>query len=180
MDTFFTTFVENWATFYSFIWSHWLHAIHSIVCQLPKRPILMTIWTCLFLEKNENWRLKSRDVSVCSLELNSFLNEFNLLSKWNWKIPEHKFCNKSSENFWYNKIIEKVGCRHSSVDSSVPSILPPFGLESQAHHFCFYELCLVENTKINKKRPRLAHLKNKIIEKDHLPWSVKLKNVFSS
>ena len=126
MDTFFTTFVENWATFYSFIWSHWLHAIHSIVCQLPKRPILMTIWTCLFLEKNENWRLKSRDVSVCSLELNSFLNEFNLLSKWNWKIPEHKFCNKSSENFWYNKIIEKVGCRHSSVDSSVPSILPPW------------------------------------------------------
>ena len=53
----------------------------------------------------------------------------------------------------------------NSVDSPVPSILPP-GFESQAHHLCFYqfifELCHVEKTKINKKRSGLAHSKKHI------------------
>ena len=44
----------------------------------------------------------------------------------------------------------------------LPSCCPRF--ESQAHNLCFYqfrfELCHVEKTKINKKRPGLAHLKN--------------------
>ena len=35
----------------------------------------------------------------------------------------------------------KNGCRRSSVDSSVPSILTP-GFESQAHHLRFYQLNL--------------------------------------
>ena len=173
MDTFFTTFVENWATFYSFIWSHWLHAIHSIVCQLPKRPILMTIWTCLFLEKNENWRLKSRDVSVCSWTNLIFCqNEIG-------KFRSISFVIKVQRIFGTIKLLKKWGAAIAQwIHLCLPYCRP--GLESQAHHLCFYELCLVENTKINKKRPRLAHLKNKIIEKDHLPWSVKLKNVFSS
>ena len=41
----------------------------------------------------------------------------------------------------------------------LPSCRP--GFESQAHHLCFHQfikkLCNVEKTKINKKRPRLAH-----------------------
>ena len=49
----------------------------------------------------------------------------------------------------------------------LPSCIP--GFESQAHHLCFYHLqylcyiCHVKRTKINKKRPSLAHLK-KVIE----------------
>ena len=45
----------------------------------------------------------------------------------------------------------------------LPSCHPRF--ESQAHHLCFYHLwylcyiCHVKSTKINKKRPGLAHLK---------------------
>ena len=58
---------------------------------------------------------------------------------------------------------KKLGCRHSSVDSSAPSILPP-RFESQAHHLRFYqfifELCHVEKTKINKKRQGLVHFLN--------------------
>ena len=46
----------------------------------------------------------------------------------------------------------------------LPSCCP--GFESQAHHLCFHKfvkkLCNVEKTKINKKRPRLAHLKKNI------------------
>ena len=41
----------------------------------------------------------------------------------------------------------------------LPSYRPRF--ESQAHHLCFHlfiVLCNVEKTKINKKRPGLAHL----------------------
>ena len=44
---------------------------------------------------------------------------------------------------------------------SLPSYRP--GFEFQAHHLCFHQfiknLCIVEKTKINKKRQRLAHLK---------------------
>ena len=47
-----------------------------------------------------------------------------------------------------------------------PSILPP-GFESQAHHLHFYqllfELCHVERTKINEKRPRLAYFFKKYL-----------------
>ena len=58
-----------------------------------------------------------------------------------------------------------VGCRHSSVDSSAPSILPP-RFESQAHHLSFYQfklICHVEKTKINKQRPGLAIFKKEIM-----------------
>ena len=61
--------------------------------------------------------------------------------------------------------LSTLGCRHSSVDSSVPSILPPLppGFKSQANHLRFYqfifELCNVEKTKINKDRPGSAHFK---------------------
>ena len=54
-----------------------------------------------------------------------------------------------------------MGCRHSSMDSSMTSILPP-GFESQAHLFnLYFDFCHVENMKINKKRPRLAHFLKK-------------------
>ena len=39
---------------------------------------------------------------------------------------------------------------YRSVDSSVPSILPPW-FESQVQHQYFYQLGLVEKTKINKE-----------------------------
>ena len=58
-----------------------------------------------------------------------------------------------------------MGCRHSSVDSSAPSILPP-RFESQAHHLCFHQfklICHVEKTKINKQRPGLAIFKKEIM-----------------
>ena len=55
---------------------------------------------------------------------------------------------------------KKLGCRHSSVDSSAPSILPP-RFESQAHHLRFYqiifELYHVEKTKISKNRLGYSH-----------------------
>ena len=61
----------------------------------------------------------------------------------------------------------KNGCRHCSVESSVPSILLP-GFETQAHHLCFYQfifvLCHVEKTKINKKRSVLAHFLKKLLK----------------
>ena len=61
-----------------------------------------------------------------------------------------------------------MGCRHSSVEQSAPTILPPrvripskpskllFHLQSNLCYICH---CIVKRTKINKKRPGLAHLK---------------------
>ena len=60
--------------------------------------------------------------------------------------------------------MRSMGCRHSSVDLSVPSILPP-GFESQAHHLHFrqfIELYNLEKTNINRKGSGLAHIKNKM------------------
>ena len=58
--------------------------------------------------------------------------------------------------------IKKEGCRHSSVDSSVPNILPPRvrvpSTPSMLLSFivlCY--ICHLKRTKINKKRPDLAH-----------------------
>ena len=45
---------------------------------------------------------------------------------------------------------------HSTVDWSAPSILPPQVQIPTLFQYIF-ELCHVENTKINKKRPGLAH-----------------------
>ena len=65
----------------------------------------------------------------------------------------------------------QMGCRHSSVDLSAPSILPPwvrnpsnpskhlFHLQS---NLCFNCHCVVKRTKINKKRPGFAHFKKNI------------------
>ena len=44
---------------------------------------------------------------------------------------------------WRSIKILVMGCRHSSVDSSVPSILPP-RFESQAHHLCFFTIYIVQ------------------------------------
>ena len=65
---------------------------------------------------------------------------------------------------------EKVGCRHSSVDSCAPSILSPWvqlqstpsTLLSFVVKFVQY-LCLrcEKRTKINKKRPGLVHFNRK-------------------
>ena len=62
------------------------------------------------------------------------------------------------------KMIAQVGCRHSSVDSSAPSILMP-GFKSQAHHLCYNQLqsnlsLHCEKNKNKQKRPGLVHLKN--------------------
>ena len=61
------------------------------------------------------------------------------------------------------KMIAQVGCRHSSVDSSAPSILMP-GFKSQAHHLCYNQLqsnlsLHCEKNKNKQKRPGLVHLK---------------------
>ena len=67
----------------------------------------------------------------------------------------------SSVEGWFDKF---KGCRHSTVDLTAPSILPP-RFESQAHHLCFYQfifdLCYVRKSKINKKRPGLSHFLKK-------------------
>ena len=60
-----------------------------------------------------------------------------------------------------------MGCRHSSVDSSAPTILPPWVrfpstptmLLSFIVKFVLYLSC--ENNEINKKRPGLAHFLEK-------------------
>ena len=64
--------------------------------------------------------------------------------------------------------IRLMGCRHSWVDSSAPSILPPWVQVPRKHtHLRFYQylfgLSHVEKTKI-KKRPEIAHFlkKNKV------------------
>ena len=44
---------------------------------------------------------------------------------------------------------EPMGCRHSTVDSSAPSILPP-GFESQAYHLSFYKFIIVSCGKRQK------------------------------
>ena len=58
----------------------------------------------------------------------------------------------SSKSYWGAAIAQWIRLR-------LPSCRP--GFESQAHHLCFHQfikkLCNVEKTKINKKRPRLAH-----------------------
>ena len=51
---------------------------------------------------------------------------------------------------------------HSSVDSSVPSILPPWVWVPSSPSMIltiYIDLCHVDKTKINKKRPGLAHFK---------------------
>ena len=58
-----------------------------------------------------------------------------------------------------------VGFRHSSVNSSEPSILPPWvPVPSPKHTIRFdqfiFEVCHVEKTKINKKRQGLVHFLN--------------------
>ena len=45
---------------------------------------------------------------------------------------------------------EPMGCRHSTVDSSAPYILPP-GFESQAYHLSFYKFTIVSCWKDKKK-----------------------------
>ena len=67
--------------------------------------------------------------------------------------------------FWkdWNELIKQNG--KNSVDSSAPSIMPPWvrvpSTPSTLYHFksnlCY--ICLVKRTKISKKRPGLAHLK---------------------
>ena len=63
--------------------------------------------------------------------------------------------------FAHYKEKKELGCRQGSVNSSLPSILPP-GFESQTHHQRFnqfvFELCRAEET---KKRPGLAHFLKK-------------------
>ena len=62
--------------------------------------------------------------------------------------------------------ITKLGCHHCSVDSSAPTILlPPVRVPSTLSmllslqsNLCY--ICHVKRTKITKKRPGLAHLKN--------------------
>ena len=60
----------------------------------------------------------------------------------------------------------KLGCRHSSVDSSAPSIrLPRVRVPSTPSMLFSIYICHlnwnVKRTKINKKRPGLAHFKKK-------------------
>ena len=59
------------------------------------------------------------------------------------------------------------GRRHCSVDSSAPSILTP-RVQNKAYHLRFYQIIFelrhVEKTKISKKRPGPAHLKNNYIK----------------
>ena len=43
------------------------------------------------------------------------------------------------QTLWVKRYLAWVGCRHSSVDSSAPSIMLP-GFDSQALHLCFYHL----------------------------------------
>ena len=63
----------------------------------------------------------------------------------------------------------RQGCHHSSVDLSAPTVLLP-RFKSQAHHLRFLHLqylCYiwyVKRTKINKKRPCLAHFLKKIFQ----------------
>ena len=59
------------------------------------------------------------------------------------------------------------GCRHSSVDSSAPTILPPQvrvpSTPSMLYHLWYLcYICHLKRTKINKKRPGLAHFFKKV------------------
>ena len=62
--------------------------------------------------------------------------------------------------------LESPGGRHSSMVASAPTILRP-GFVFQAHHLHFFNLyywnCNEKRTKINKKRPGLAHFLKKTI-----------------
>ena len=87
------------------------------------------------------------------------------VSPSNWV---QNFCSKNSPQIWSDWKLEatfqRKGCRHSSVDLSVPTILLP-GFESQAHHPCFYHLqylryiCHVKRTKIKQKEAGLGPFK---------------------
>ena len=44
----------------------------------------------------------------------------------------------------------QLGGRHSSVVSSAPTILQP-GFESQAHHLCFFSICIEIVTRKERK-----------------------------
>ena len=68
-----------------------------------------------------------------------------------------KFCCITDEA---SKIAQNWGCRHCSVDQSVPSILPP-GFKSQAQNLRFHELiklCNVERQKLTERSRKLAPL----------------------
>ena len=59
-------------------------------------------------------------------------------------------------------LVTKLLLIKHELERKTPSLLPPrVRVPSQAHHQCFYQiifdLCHAENTKINKKRPGLAH-----------------------
>ena len=63
-------------------------------------------------------------------------------------------------------IIIKIKLRTKWIRLRLPFCRP--GFESEAHHLCFHEfieLCNGGRTKINKKRPRMAHLNKKEITK---------------
>ena len=81
---------------------------------------------------------------------------------------------EKSKQFWL--------CRHSLVDSSAPSILPPGVRVSSilTHFFQFILLKLYichlnwnENRTKNKKRPGLAHLKKKYTFANAYPYRLK-------
>ena len=81
----------------------------------------------------------SLSLSLSLSHLLTFITEFfevclNLASY-------HSFVREASQPVT-SLTISDEGCRHSSVGSSVPSILP-LGFESQAHHLPFYQFILI-------------------------------------
>ena len=80
----------------------------------------------------------------------------------------------------YN-ISPDLGCRHSSVDSSAPSILlPRVRVPSTPSMLFSIYICHlnwnVKRMKINKKRPGLAHF----FLKKHIPCEIKTKFIFQN
>ena len=65
---------------------------------------------------------------------------------------------------WYNFVL--MGCHHNSVDSSVPSILPPWvrvpNIPSTLLSI-YIDLCHVEKTKINKKEASIGPFKKHFV-----------------
>ena len=53
----------------------------------------------------------------------------------------HRLYSKGTFSITVLNKVKNTGCRHSSVDSYVPSIIPP-QFESQAHHLCFLNFYL--------------------------------------
>ena len=97
-------------------------------------------------------------------------------------------CGRCYKTFFY-KTIKKLlcctnlhknemwrGCRHTSVDSSAPSILPPIRLPSPPSTLLSFIVKFVlylsmpceQRTRINKKRPSLVHLKNEMWKQCYL------------